>query len=59
VETAEDASYLLREGVDLLQGYYFGKPQMRPPWKLEAEDALYAEAESEPAYRLPSQHAAR
>ena len=59
VESAEDASYLLREGVDLLQGYHFGKPQVRPQWKLEAEEAAYAGAESEPAYRMSSQQAAR
>lgn len=59
VESAEDASYLLREGVDLLQGYYFGKPQVRPRWKLEGEDIAYVEAESEPAYRVSSQQAAR
>ena len=28
VETLEDAQFLAREGVDLLQGYYFGKPEL-------------------------------
>jgi diguanylate cyclase (GGDEF)-like protein len=59
VETAEDASYLLHEGVDLLQGYYFGKPQVKPAWKLAAGVAGHAAAESEFGHYLPSQHAAR
>jgi len=29
VETAEDASYLIEQGVELLQGYYFGKPSVK------------------------------
>lgn len=33
VETAEDAAYLVREGIDLLQGYYFGQPTTKPAWK--------------------------
>jgi EAL domain-containing protein (putative c-di-GMP-specific phosphodiesterase class I) len=33
VESAEDAEYLMREGVDLLQGYYFGKPTTKPAWR--------------------------
>ncbi len=35
VETAEDAAILSAEGVDLLQGYYFGKPEISPPWKTD------------------------
>ena len=27
VETEEDANYLTREGVNLLQGYFFGRPE--------------------------------
>ena len=34
VETAEDADYLVQEGVDLLQGYYFGMPTSEPDWHL-------------------------
>jgi diguanylate cyclase (GGDEF)-like protein len=59
VETAEEASYLLREGVDLLQGYYFGKPQVSPSWKLEADTAAHAQAVGEPASPPSSRHAAR
>ncbi len=32
VTTAEDAEILRREGVGLLQGYYFGKPLIERPW---------------------------
>ncbi len=33
VETAEDASFLIENGIDCLQGYYFGAPTIAPPWK--------------------------
>ncbi|WP_143596122.1 putative bifunctional diguanylate cyclase/phosphodiesterase [Tistlia consotensis] len=33
VETAEEAEFLADEGVDLLQGYHFGRPEMLPPWR--------------------------
>jgi len=32
VETAAEADYLTRIGVDCLQGYYFGAPMLRPGW---------------------------
>jgi EAL domain-containing protein (putative c-di-GMP-specific phosphodiesterase class I) len=32
VETAEDAAMLTELGVELLQGYYFGKPSIDAPW---------------------------
>jgi diguanylate cyclase (GGDEF)-like protein len=32
VETAEEAAMLRREGVGLLQGYYFGVPSLEKPW---------------------------
>jgi len=35
VENAEDAAFLTGNGIDCLQGYYFGAPTVRPPW---AED---------------------
>ncbi|MCT4557551.1 MAG: EAL domain-containing protein [Pelagimonas sp.] len=37
VETAEDAEILRQLGVDCLQGYYFGAPVVRPPWREELE----------------------
>ncbi|WP_343560751.1 putative bifunctional diguanylate cyclase/phosphodiesterase [Kiloniella sp. b19] len=37
VETREEADFLCNEGVDLLQGYYFGKPEIDPEWKLLSE----------------------
>lgn len=33
VETQEDSEFLKSEGVDLLQGYYFGKPDLLPSWQ--------------------------
>ncbi|WP_120497839.1 bifunctional diguanylate cyclase/phosphodiesterase [Kiloniella sp. EL199] len=35
VETAEEAAFLSREGIDLLQGFYFGKPEINPDWLVE------------------------
>ena len=32
VETQEDASFLVGEGVKYLQGYYFGRPSLERPW---------------------------
>jgi diguanylate cyclase (GGDEF)-like protein len=32
VETAQEAAILRREGVGLLQGYFFGKPSIEQPW---------------------------
>jgi len=41
VEDQPDADALAEEGVDLLQGYFFGAPTMEPPWqqKPQAETA--------------------
>ena len=33
VETSHDASVLTAFGVDFLQGYYFGKPDIKRPWR--------------------------
>ncbi len=38
VEEAADAAFLARSGVDCLQGYLYGAPTLRPPWR-EAEGA--------------------
>jgi len=32
VETAEEAALLRREGVNFVQGYYFGRPSLEKPW---------------------------
>ncbi|MGB0958706.1 MAG: EAL domain-containing protein [Halocynthiibacter sp.] len=32
VETQEDANYLIGAGIDCMQGYYFGRPNLTPPW---------------------------
>ncbi|WP_299662869.1 EAL domain-containing protein [uncultured Ruegeria sp.] len=33
VESAEDASFLIANGVDCLQGFLYGAPSVVPPWK--------------------------
>lgn len=40
VETAEDAEMLEREGVRLLQGYYFGRPEIERPWLAVPADVV-------------------
>ena len=35
VETAEEAKLLEQQGVDLLQGYHFGKPAIERSWQVE------------------------
>jgi len=37
VESADDARYLERLGIDCLQGYFFGAPTIRPRWSSEAK----------------------
>jgi EAL domain-containing protein (putative c-di-GMP-specific phosphodiesterase class I) len=32
VENERQAAILRREGVPLLQGYYFARPTLAPPW---------------------------
>jgi len=56
VETAEDADYLVKEGVELLQGYFFGPPTLEPAWKDDGPDALAAAAVAE---REPDQEQLR
>jgi len=36
VETEEQAAILRNEGVQLLQGYYFGRPDLAPSWRRKA-----------------------
>jgi len=33
VETAEEAQILIDKGVDYLQGWYYGRPEMEPAWR--------------------------
>jgi EAL domain-containing protein (putative c-di-GMP-specific phosphodiesterase class I) len=40
VETADDAGFLIENGIDCLQGYYFGAPTIAPPWKSPPSVAL-------------------
>ncbi|WP_171122620.1 MULTISPECIES: EAL domain-containing protein [unclassified Ruegeria] len=35
VETREDAEFLIANGVDCLQGFLFGSPSIKSPWKAE------------------------
>lgn len=42
VESAEDALYLQRIGMDCLQGFYFGAPTVRPPWDTNAWESARA-----------------
>jgi len=42
VENADDAAYLRDQGVDLLQGYHFGKPETAPPWQEDQGKAVRA-----------------
>ena len=44
VESAEEAEYLADEGVELLQGHYFGKPCLQPEWKGGVDEADAAAA---------------
>jgi EAL domain-containing protein (putative c-di-GMP-specific phosphodiesterase class I) len=37
VESAEDAAYLTKIGIDCLQGYFFGAPTVRARWGNAAE----------------------
>ncbi len=37
VETGQDAAFLANEGVQFLQGYYFGRPNLDRPWRRPAE----------------------
>lgn len=53
VETAEDAEFLAREGVDLLQGFHFGAPRIDPAWRACAP-AVQGPPAEEPGLPAPS-----
>ena len=38
IDRPDEAAYLAKEGVELLQGWFFGKPSLEPAWKGEAQD---------------------
>lgn len=42
VETAGEAQFLVNAGVDCLQGYYYGAPEVRPGWLRDAEARMKA-----------------
>ncbi len=52
VETQEEAEILLNEGVQLLQGYYFGKPDVNPAWRRGSIASPSASAESKSRRKL-------
>ena len=37
VENQQDAEFLAQNGIDCLQGYYFGAPSVNPPWEGHVE----------------------
>jgi EAL domain-containing protein (putative c-di-GMP-specific phosphodiesterase class I) len=47
VESLEEAEFLAGQGVDLLQGYYFGRPDTEAPWT--ARDVRVDSVERSPA----------
>lgn len=40
VETKEELEYVVTNGVDLVQGYYFGKPEPEPLLELKMEKCI-------------------
>ena len=52
VETQAEAQWLVNAGVDCLQGYFFGFPSLKPPWKENSK-----KAKSTPQFLNPSQSA--
>lgn len=42
VESEADARFLIENGVDCLQGYFFGAPSIDPPWVQEKAEAVHA-----------------
>ncbi|WP_420862276.1 EAL domain-containing protein [Algirhabdus cladophorae] len=41
IESREDALYLIDQGVDCLQGYFFGVPSVKAPWHTEKTKNLH------------------
>ncbi len=42
VERPEDAAWLTAQGIDCLQGYYYGAPTTMPPWRDVTNEAVSA-----------------
>jgi diguanylate cyclase (GGDEF)-like protein len=51
VEDGEAAAYLAEEGLDFLQGWHFGKPELAPAWRLAAGEAASWPADGGPQLR--------
>ena len=45
VETAEEAEFLEKQGINRLQGFYFGKPDIEPPWPVKEGQVSEADFE--------------
>ncbi|MDJ0951037.1 MAG: GGDEF and EAL domain-containing protein [Alphaproteobacteria bacterium] len=52
VETRAQANFLAQQGMDLLQGYYFGRPELKPSSELSLEDDQPEAVESAGAAQL-------
>ncbi len=52
VETKEEADFLLSEGVQFLQGYFFGRPDVNPVWRRRGTPFRSRKATSEGPQRL-------
>ncbi len=52
VETADDADFLASEGVDFLQGYYFGKPEVDAEWRKGNPKSAARKADDPQAMRM-------
>jgi EAL domain-containing protein (putative c-di-GMP-specific phosphodiesterase class I) len=46
VETAEEAKLLEQQGVDLLQGYHFGKPSIERSWQVTRPQPSSSQADN-------------
>jgi EAL domain-containing protein (putative c-di-GMP-specific phosphodiesterase class I) len=48
VEDADAAAYLAQEGLDFLQGWHFGRPELEPAWRVAAGPAVAGQAPEPP-----------
>jgi len=44
VETRQEAQFLVDAGIDCMQGYYYGAPEVRPPWFVPPRNRALREA---------------